>query len=99
MLQKLKMIILSRIKKPKEDKETERKRSICKKCEYNSLNMERLPFKKLVLKKLSDLLSLVAGKKDEDNLGVCTACESCSIYFKILMSNEGEDCIKGYWNK
>lgn len=97
MLKKIKIILLSRLKKSKEDKEVLRKRSICKGCEFNSLNMEKLPFKKSIIKKLSDFYSFIAGKSEEDNLGNCTACESCSIYFKILMSDEGEDCIKGYW--
>lgn len=98
LIKKLIIIIKSRLKKPKEDKEVLRKRSICKDCEFNSLNMEKLPFKKLIIKKLSNFYSFIAGKSEEDNLGNCTACESCSIYFKILMSDEGEDCIKGYWN-
>lgn len=84
MLNKLKTIIFSRIKKPKEDEEVIRKRSICKKCEYNSINVEKIPFNKLILKKLSDFYSLIAGKKDEDSLGNCTACSSCSIFYKTL---------------
>lgn len=97
MLSKLKTIIFSRIKKPKDDEEVLRKRSICKNCEYNSINIDKIPFKKLLLKKLSDFYSLIAGKKDEDNLGNCFGCEACSVYYKILMSDEGEDCPKGYW--
>ena len=97
MWQKLKTIVKSRLTKPKEDKETLRRRSICKGCEYNSLNMEKIPFKKLVWKKASDFYSWIAGKEDEDNLGNCTICNSCSVYYKS--AEELEDCKIGRWNK
>lgn len=84
MLKKIKIILLSRLKKPKENKEVLRKRSICKGCEFNSLNMEKLPFKKLIVKKLSDFYSFIAGKSEEDNLGNCEACESCSLFYKTI---------------
>jgi len=96
MLKKLKIIILSRFKKPKEDKEVLRKRKICKGCEYNSLNLASVPFNKLILKKLSDFYSYLAGKKEEDNLGGCTDC-GCSIFYKS--AEEDEMCKKGFWNK
>jgi len=80
----LKKIILSRIKKPKEDEEILRKRGICKKCEFNSLNMEKIPFNKLFLKKLSDFYSFIMGKEDEDILGSCESCMSCSVYYKSI---------------
>lgn len=89
-------IIKSRFTKPKTDKEIERKKNICKNCEFNSLNAEKIEFKKKLLKKLSDFYSLIAGKKEEDNLGLCTVC-GCSVYYKILMSEDGEDCLKGKW--
>lgn len=97
MLSKLKTIIFSRIKKPTEDKEVLRKRSICKNCEYNSINVDKIPFNKLILKKLSDFYSFVAGKKDEDNLGNCISCESCSVYYKSL--EDLEICPENKWNK
>lgn len=96
MLKKIKIILLSRLKKPKEDKEVLRKRSICKSCEFNSINMEKLPFKKLIIKKLSDFYSFIAGKSEEDNLGVCSLC-LCSLYYKTL--EDSEECLKGYWKK
>jgi len=96
-MKKLITIIKSRFTKPKEDKETERKRKICKSCEFNSLNARKIKLGKKVLIKLSDFYSWISGKKEEDNLGSCTAC-GCSIYFKLLMSSEGEDCVKGKWN-
>ncbi len=99
MWRKIKTIIKSRLTKPKEDKEVLRKRKICKCCKYNSLNLEHVPLNKLFLQKMSNLYSWIMGKSDEDVLGECFGCKSCSIYFKILMSDEGEDCPKGYWDK
>lgn len=91
----LKTIILSRIKKPKEDKETARKREICRTCEYNSKNIEKIPLKKLLIKKLSDFYSYIMGRADEDNLGNCLACESCSVYYKTMF--DSEECPKNKW--
>jgi hypothetical protein len=87
------MILKSRFTKDEKTQETERKKAICKKCEFNSLNADEITFYKKVLKWLSDLLSRVTGNKDKDVLGNCLAC-GCSIYYKILMDDE---CKKGYW--
>ena len=95
----LRKIILSRIKKPKEDKEVLRKRSICKNCEFNSLNMEKIPFNKLFLKKLSDFYSFIAGKKDEDTLGSCLACESCSLFYKTIYEDNCPHPTGDKWKK
>jgi hypothetical protein len=91
----LKTIILSRFKKPREEGETERRRGICKVCPFNSKNVHKIPLTKLVLKKLSDFYSWITGNADEDNLGNCTACKSCSIYY---LSSESENhCKKEKW--
>ena len=88
-------IIKSRLKN-EEDKETKRLRKICKDCLYNSKNLEYIPIKKRTLIFLSDTLSFIMGRKEEDNLGNCLGCESCSIYFKTFEYN-WEDCPKGKW--
>lgn len=88
-------IIKSRFKKG-EDEETKRLRAICKSCEFNSKNVEKIPIKKRILIFLSDTLSLVMGRKEEDNLGNCLGCESCSIYYKTR-EYEWEDCPKNKW--
>jgi hypothetical protein len=91
----LKTIILSRFKKPREEEETERRRGICKVCPFNSKNVHKIPLTKLVLKKLSDFYSWITGNADEDNLGSCLGCKSCSIYYK---TEEGlEICPKEKW--
>lgn len=86
-LKKIQTIVLSRIKKPKEDWIVEEKRKICKVCNYNSKNMQKIPLSKSILKVLSDFYSWIMGKADEDNLGNCLACESCSIYYKSVDEN------------
>lgn len=83
-MKKLITIITSRFTKPKEDKETERKRKICRSCEFNSLNSVKIKLSKRILIKMSDFYSWITGKGEEDNLHNCTACESCSIYYKTL---------------
>ena len=88
-------ILKSRLKKG-EDKETKRLRKICKDCLYNSKNLEYIPIKKRILIFLSDTLSFIMGRKEEDNLSNCTACSGCSIYYKTR-EYEWEDCPKGKW--
>ena len=75
-------IIMSRWRKENKTEEVFNKRIVCSTCEYNSLNMYKVPLKKRILKNLSDLYSFICGKLDDDNLGNCTVCESCSIFFK-----------------
>ncbi len=88
-------IIKSRLKR-EEDKETKRLRKICKDCLYNSKNLEYIPIKKRILIFLSDTLSWVMGRKEEDNLGNCMACDSCSIFFKTF-EWKWETCPKDKW--
>lgn len=75
---------MSRFKKGTNSEEVQRKREICRKCDYNSNNVapDKVALSKRILKYLSDLYSKLAGKQDEDNLGNCLACDSCSIYYK-----------------
>lgn len=88
-LSKIRIIILSRIKKTKTDEEVEFKRKQCKTCEYNTLNIEKLPLKKRLIKLLSDFYSLITFNKKVDVLGVCSIC-LCSLYYKT--SEENEEC-------
>jgi len=90
-------IVSSRFKKGDFGEKELKKLKICKKCEFNSLNVEKSPLNKRVLKWWSDLYSKLTGNAEKDILGSCTACASCSVYYKVLMSNGGEDCPKGYW--
>lgn len=95
MLNKIKIILLSRIKKPKEESWIQERRRICASCEFNSLNQEHLSFKVRVIRFFSELYSYITGRLEEDNLGNCTACEVCSIYF--LSAEEVETCKKDKW--
>ena len=80
-------IILSRIKKTKTDEVVEFKRKQCKTCEYNTLNIEKLPLKKRLIKLLSDFYSWITFNKKVDVLGNCSIC-LCSLYYKTLEDNE-----------
>jgi hypothetical protein len=84
LLKLIRTITLSRIKKTKPSELVEYKREICKTCEYNTLNLESIPPLKLILKKLSDFYSWMTGNAEVDVLGSCSACESCSIYYKTV---------------
>ena len=96
MIKKLITIIKSRFIKPKESEEVKRRREICSGCEYNSNNLRKLSTYKSFLTSLSNFYSYITGNKDDDVLGVCSAC-LCSIYFKSQFMEE--DCVKGRWNK
>lgn len=88
-------IIKSRFKKESEESERiKNKRNICKTCPFNSLNMEKIPLKKRILKQLSDFYSYITGNSEVDVLGNCNACEACSVYYKT--ENEDE-CPKDKW--
>ncbi len=94
-MKKILTIVKSRFKKNKEEAWVEDRRKICKGCEYNSKNVEKIGLTKKLTIKLSDFYSFITGKKKEDNLGSCLACEACSIYFK---TNELEEtCKMDYW--
>lgn len=88
-------IIKSRFNKEQETEETKRRRSICKGCEFNSKNMERIPPIKKILIRLSDFYSWITGNIEEDNLHNCTACSGCSIFYKTFEPEE--HCPKEKW--
>lgn len=96
-MKKLILIIKSRFTKTKIDKEVERKRAICLGCEFNSNNISKTSAYKLFLILLSDFYSWITGNRKEDNLGNCTKCSSCSVYYKSLYSSE--TCPLDKWNK
>lgn len=93
MLKKIKLIILSRIKKPKISKLVEYRREVCKNCEYNTLNLEHIPPIKLIIKKLSDFYSWITGNSDVDVLGNCGKC-GCSIFYK---TRDEDECPEDKW--
>lgn len=88
MLKLIQTIVLSRLKKPKTTALVEYKREICKKCEYNTLNLEYIPPFKRFIKKLSDFYSWITGNSEVDVLGNCTACAVCSLYYKTRDEDE-----------
>ena len=96
MLKTFSRILLSRIKKIKENKEIDRRIEICLGCEFNSLNAVKISTYKRFLVLLSDLYSRITNNSDKDNKGNCTACNSCSVYYKAR-ELEDEDCPKNKW--
>lgn len=96
MLKKFRTIVLSRFKRENQEDWVEVRRKICKVCPYNSKNQAKVKFKKRVLIYLSDFYSFITGNKEKDNLGNCTYCDSCSIYYKT--SEKLESCDAKKWN-
>ena len=92
-LKKITTILLSRNKKPKTEKWVLDRRACCKSCKYNTLNLQN--YKKKLLKLLSDSLSFIMGRAEDDKLGNCTACEMCSIFFKT--ETKIEKCPEKLW--
>lgn len=93
-------ILLSRIRKQKNSRKITERIDICLACPKNSLNIspKEISLKKKILIYLSDFYSIILGQKDKDNKGNCTACDSCSVYYK---AREGsyEDCPENKWKK
>jgi hypothetical protein len=56
--------------------------------------MQSVPPLKRFLKLLSDFYSKITGNAKVDVLGNCTACESCSVYYKSI---DEEECPKDRW--
>ena len=92
---KLKTIILSRFKKQNQTEWVKERKKECKKCPFNSKNQEKIKFNKRVLILISNFYSFITGNLSKDNLGNCTACKSCSIYYKV--EEPYESCPKGKW--
>ena len=91
------IITLSRFKKEKNDQWIKDRRAKCKLCPFNTKNMVRVPQRELYIKILSDFYSKITGNAEVDNLGNCSECDSCSVYFK---TREGvEECPKEFWEE
>lgn len=96
---KLVIIVLSRFKKPNQEQWIKDRRKECAVCPFNTLNLEKnkLSFNKKLLQRLSRFYSIITGNKDVDVLGECTACETCSVYYKS--SEPTSYCEKNRWKK
>ena len=95
MLNKIKTILLSRIKHNKEEEWVVRRLNTCLECNYNTLNGGILKGYRFFLANLSVLYSKLMGRSKEDVYGNCTACEACSVYFKAF--EKLETCKKNKW--
>lgn len=97
MLDKIKTILLSRVKHNKEEKWVTERVTTCLECKYNTLNGGSLKGYRFFLATLSSFYSKIMGRSKEDIFGNCSACSMCSIYFKA--SEKDENCIKDKWKK
>lgn len=88
MIDKIKIIIFSRFKKPNKESWVTDRRAICAKCEFNTKNIEKVSNKDRLIKFFSDAFSSITGNKKIDNLGNCIACAVCSVYYKTAESVE-----------
>lgn len=95
MLNKIRIILLSRVKHNKEEEWVKRRIATCLECNYNTLNGGSLKGYRFFLAMLSSLYSKIMGRSKEDIYGNCTACEACSIYFKAF--EKSEVCKKNKW--
>ena len=87
MINKIKKIILSRLKDNKEEWVRDR-RMICLRCENNSINSGRFSVYRFFLTTLSTLLSFLTGRlKEEGSVGYCNIC-GCDNYHKTLEASE-----------
>lgn len=87
LINKLKIIFLSRLKDNKEEWVRER-RMICLRCENNSINSSRFNVYRFFLTTLSTLLSFLTGRlKEEGSVGYCNIC-GCDNYHKTLEDSE-----------
>lgn len=93
ILNKIKTILLSRIKHNKEEEWIQKRRLTCLECKYNTLNGGSLKGYRFFLAIISSAYSKLMGRAKEDVLGECSAC-GCSIFYK---SESLEDCVKGKW--
>ena len=93
ILNKIKTILLSRIKHNKEEEWIQKRRLTCLECNYNTLNGGSLKGYRFFLAIISSSYSKLMGRAKEDVLGECSAC-GCSIFYK---SESLEDCVKGKW--
>ena len=93
ILNKIKTILLSRIKHNKEEEWIQKRRLTCLECNYNTLNGGSLKGYRFFLAIISSAYSKLMGRAKEDVLGECSAC-GCSIFYK---SESLEDCVKGKW--
>jgi hypothetical protein len=91
------IIIRSRFKKEVVTEKVRGRRLVCNTCPFNSKNSESIPWNKKAIIKLSDFYSWICGTLDQDNLGNCLACSSCSIYYKTM--EDLEICPKNKWKQ
>lgn len=92
----IRTIVLSRIKKPNQEKYVIDRRAICKECKFNSKNQESLSLKVRLLIMLSDFYTWIT-LNEKTELGTCAHKNcGCDIFYKSIETDE--KCPEGYWS-
>lgn len=94
IINKIKTILLSRVKHNEEEQWISDRRRICSGCEFNTLNGGSLKGYRFFLAIASYQYSKLMGRKKEDVLGECGLC-GCSIFYKS--EDEGSQCDANKW--
>ena len=90
MLNKIRIILLSRVKHNKEEEWVKRRIATCLECNYNTLNGGSLKGYRFFLAMLSSLYSKIMGRsKEEGTIGYCNIC-GCDNFWKA--SSKEEQC-------
>ncbi len=87
LLKKIRIIILSRIKKTKVEKWAKERMKICRDCPYNTKNQEKISTKQKIVRFFSNLLTFITtGRFNEDNseCGICF----CTLTYKVTTKQE-----------
>lgn len=95
MLNKIRTILLSRIKHNKEEEWIIKRTKTCLECEHNTLNGGILKGYRFFLTTLSVFYSWLMGRsKEEGTLGYCNLC-GCDNFFKT--AEKFEKCLANKW--
>ena len=95
-IEKIKIIALSRFKKPKNEQWIKDRIKQCEVCPFNTKNMTKISIKQRVCRVLSNVLTLITtGHLNEDN-SECSLCE-CTLLYKI--PEPTSKCDDNRWKK
>jgi len=89
----IKMLLLSRFKKEKNEQWVQDRRQICKVCPYNTKNLESISRKQKIVNFFSKIYSAITFSENED-LGECSIC-TCPLFYKTR--EKEENCDKNKW--
>ena len=94
LLSKIRIILLSRIKKPKTEGWIEDRRAICNICPHNTKNLNSVSIKQKIVRLFSNVLTFIMTLKLNEDDSECSLC-TCTLYYKI--KEESETCLDNRW--